>query len=91
MRVPCPPRAGAAHLDEHLVHVDGGHSLECFTNDFNCALKLVRIGGTIIADDTNIPYINDYLNIKIKEGVVEEIKDVLFTVGYEHRVVRRIM
>lgn len=79
-----------AHEGEFdLVHVDGGHIYEVFSSDFAHALRLVRVGGVIVVDDTNIPYIHQTVNEMIAAGKVEEVSEVLYTTGYQHRVVRR--
>ena len=52
-----------AFADEHersvdFVFIDGGHSIETIENDWTCAARLVRVGGTIVLDDH---YQNDAL------------------------------
>ena len=37
-----------------VVHVDGGYSDHCISNDIKNADLLVKIGGIIIIDDTNM-------------------------------------
>jgi len=37
-----------------LIHVDGGHKYEIALSDLRCSQKLVKSGGFIIVDDTNI-------------------------------------
>jgi hypothetical protein len=84
----------AAHADEKgtydLVHVDGGHELSCFTSDITHALRLVKIGGTIIVDDTQIDYIWDWVKINTKAGIIEIAQHQLPTVGYSHLIVKRL-
>ena len=72
-----------------VVHVDGGHSLECITSDFACATKLVRPGGIVIVDDTNVDYIQETVDTAIQAGVYTEI-DCFPTVGYQHRLLRKV-
>jgi cephalosporin hydroxylase len=71
-----------------VVHVDGGHSLECITADFAHATQLVRSGGIVIIDDTNIDYINTAVDKAIQSGLYSEI-DCFPTVGYQHRLLRK--
>jgi hypothetical protein len=83
-------------LEEHpevigtydVVHVDGGHTEECAYNDFIHAFKMVRIGGLIIVDDTNISYIDTLCEKAIQSGKFIEI-DCLPTFGYQHRILQR--
>jgi len=83
-----------AHPEEKgtfdLVHVDGGHELSCFTSDATHALRLVRVGGILIIDDTQIDYIWDWVKQGVKNGVIEIVQHQLPTVGYSHLVVRRL-
>jgi hypothetical protein len=87
------PKWIAEHSDQKetfdVVHVDGGHSIDCVTNDLTNAIELVKLGGLIIIDDTNISYINDLTDKYINEGYFEEI-NILPTTGYRHRIVKRI-
>jgi hypothetical protein len=72
-----------------VVHVDGGHSEHCIFNDLMNSVKLVRIGGLIIIDDTDDSVINKYVNIYLSTGMYEEV-NILPTSGYQHRIIRRI-
>jgi predicted O-methyltransferase YrrM len=71
-----------------LVHVDGGHSEECISNDMKNADILVKSGGTIIIDDTNDPIINRYVDEYIANRNYTEL--ILFpTYGYPHRIIKK--
>lgn len=72
-----------------LVHVDGGHSEHCICNDLQNAILLTRIGGVIVVDDTNVSYINEYVNSYITSGVCVEV-DVFPTSGYPHRILQKV-
>lgn len=72
-----------------LVHVDGGHSEHCIRNDLQNAIILVKPGGIVIVDDTNVSYINDYVNSYIASGMCVEV-DVFPTQGYPHRILRTV-
>ncbi len=72
-----------------LIHVDGGHEEHVFVSDFACALQLVKKGGILIVDDTNIPYITEGVDKAIRDGLVAPV-EALYTIGYEHRVVRKV-
>ena len=72
-----------------VVHVDGGHSEHCITNDMKNANLLVKRGGIVIIDDTNVPYINKCVDLLILNGKYMEL-DVLKTKGYPHRIVRKL-
>jgi len=72
-----------------VVHVDGGHSEHCISNDLKNADILVKNGGIIIIDDTNMWHINNYVNLYISNGKYREM-DVLRTEGYPHRIIQKI-
>jgi predicted O-methyltransferase YrrM len=72
-----------------LVHVDGGHSEHCIRNDLQNAIRLTRLGGVIVVDDTNISYVNEYVDFYITSGVCVEL-DVFPTTGYPHRILRKV-
>jgi hypothetical protein len=71
-----------------LVHVDGGHSEDCVSNDFPNAIRLVKHGGLVVIDDVNNSYINNLTDIFIRTGLVEEVS-ILPTFLYPHRVLRK--
>ncbi len=85
-----PPFASANLRTFDLVHVDGGHQEDVFRSDLEAAIRMTKVGGVIIADDTNISYINELLNEKMEDGILSEIKGLLYTIGYEHRAFRKI-
>jgi predicted O-methyltransferase YrrM len=70
-----------------VVHVDGGHTLHCIQNDMKNAMKLVRKGGMVIVDDVYIPYIQDIANSYISQ--CEDVP-ILTTIGYTHRILRKV-
>jgi len=72
-----------------VVHVDGGHTEHCITNDMKNADRLVRPGGLVIVDDTNCAHINRCADSYIALGSYTEV-DVLKTEGYPHRILRKV-
>ena len=72
-----------------VIHVDGGHSLECIVNDAKNADLLLAVNGLMIIDDTNIGYINRIVEEYIADGRYIEL-DVLKTAGYKHRILKKI-
>lgn len=72
-----------------VVHVDGGHSDHCISNDMKNADILVKMNGIVIVDDTNSPIINRYVDLYISSGRYVEL-DVLQTYGYPHRLIRKV-
>lgn len=71
-----------------VVHVDGGHSEHCITNDMKNADALVKMDGIVIIDDTNCEYINKCVELYLSTGKYSEIH-VLKTKGYPHRIIRK--
>jgi hypothetical protein len=72
-----------------VVHVDGGHSEHCITNDMKNADLLVKAGGIVIVDDTNSTIINNCVNEYLASGKYKEV-NVLPTQGYPHRILQKI-
>lgn len=72
-----------------VVHIDGGHSEYCIFNDIKNADRLVKKGGIVIIDDTNIDYINKYVDYYISSNKYTELT-VLKTTGYPHRIIQKI-
>jgi len=72
-----------------VVHVDGGHSEHCITNDIKHADLLVKKGGIVIIDDTDVPHINKYVDAYVSNGTYREM-NVLKTQGYPHRIIQKI-
>jgi predicted O-methyltransferase YrrM len=71
-----------------IIHIDGGHSDECISNDMKNANILVKRGGIVIIDDTNSPIINRYVNLYLSTDEYSEM-NVLQTSGYPHRIIRK--
>jgi len=72
-----------------VVHVDGGHTEHCISNDMKNADRLAKKGGIVIVDDTNVPYINAFVDVYISSGKYREM-DVLTTKGYPHRILQKL-
>jgi predicted O-methyltransferase YrrM len=72
-----------------VVHVDGGHDRDIVISDVDAAIDLVRVGGLMILDDTNIDYITQIADACVASGAFTEEK-ILDTVGYQHRILRRV-
>ena len=71
-----------------VVHVDGGHLEHCIYNDMINADLLVKINGIVIIDDTNIPYINNYVDFYLSNGNYIEM-NLLPTQGCPHRIIKK--
>ena len=76
-----------------IVHIDGGHSEECIKNDFENSLKLIKIGGIIIIDDTDSSHINKYVDLYLNTGYFKELQ-IMNTGGsantFSHRMIKKI-
>ena len=72
-----------------VVHVDGGHSEHCISNDMKNADLLVKNGGILIIDDTYFDHINNYVNLYLFNGKYREI-DIMKTSGYTHRIIQKL-
>jgi predicted O-methyltransferase YrrM len=74
-----------------VVHLDGGHSEHCILNDMKNSDILVKKGGIIIIDDTNISHINKYVEKMLTSGKYEELKHIVKTTQYLHRIIKKIV
>jgi hypothetical protein len=72
-----------------LIHVDGGHTEHCISNDMKNSDILAKVGCYIIIDDTNIPYINYYVDQYISSGKYKEV-EINKTIVYPHRIIQKI-
>ena len=72
-----------------LVHVDGGHSEHCISNDMKNTDLLVKKNGIVIIDDTNCHIINKYVDLYLSTGNYIEL-NLLSTFGYPHRIIKKI-
>jgi hypothetical protein len=71
-----------------VIHVDGGHTEHCITNDMKNADILLKTGGILIVDDTYTYHINERVNLYVSSGKYREV-DVLESFGYAHRIIRK--
>lgn len=58
-----------------LIHLDGGHTEDIFSQDYINSKKLVINNGIIIFDDYNMSHIKNFINRKIKEKEIIELND----------------
>lgn len=72
-----------------VVHVDGGHSEYCITNDMKNTDLLLKKNGIVIVDDTNSEVINKCVDSYLLYGNYIELS-LLPTYGYPHRVIKKI-
>ena len=72
-----------------VIHVDGGHSENCISNDMKNSDLLVKKNGIIIIDDTNSNTINKYVDLYLSTGKYVEL-NLCQTYGYQHRIIQKI-
>lgn len=65
-----------------IIHVDGGHSQDIATSDVFFTDILLKSGGIMILDDTNIPHIQNIIERLLKKGYT--FLHQLPTFGYMH-------
>jgi len=58
-----------------LIHLDGGHTENIFSQDYINSKKLVTSKGIIIFDDYDYSDIKNFIDRKIKENEIIELKD----------------
>ena len=58
-----------------LIHLDGGHTEDIFSEDYNNSKKLITYNGVIIFDDYNMNDIKDFIHKKINQKEIVEYID----------------
>lgn len=58
-----------------LIHLDGGHTEDIFSEDYNNSKKLITDNGVIIFDDYNMNDIKDFIHKKINQKEIVEYTD----------------
>lgn len=58
-----------------LIHLDGGHTEDIFSEDYNNSKKLIIDNGVIIFDDYNMNDIKDFIHKKINQKEIVEYTD----------------
>lgn len=58
-----------------LIHLDGGHTEDIFSQDYINSKKLIINKGIIIFDDYDLPNIKNFIDRKIKENEIIELND----------------
>jgi hypothetical protein len=65
-----------------IIHVDGGHSQDIVISDIFFTDMLLKSGGIMIIDDTNIPHIQNTIERLLRKGYT--FLHQLPTFGYMH-------
>jgi hypothetical protein len=74
-----------------LIHIDGGHSVECIINDMRNADKLIKNNGIIIIDDTDDDMINHIIELYIlSQKYIEIFLLDLSKCISPHRIIKKI-
>jgi hypothetical protein len=71
-----------------VIHVDGSHEDDSIKSDMLNVVKLVRVDGLIIVDDTDGEIINKYVDEYLSSGNFEEV-DILETQLSKHRIIKK--
>jgi len=71
-----------------LIHVDGGHTEHCISNDMKYADILLKAGGLVIIDDTNHYHINNWVDWYVSTRKYIEL-DVPNSFEYGYRVLQK--
>ena len=58
-----------------LIHLDGGHTENIFSQDYLNSKKLIVNKGIIIFDDYNMSNIKNFIDKKLKDNKIKELKD----------------
>ena len=58
-----------------LVHLDGGHTEDIFSHDYNNSKKLLKNNGIVVFDDYNYPDIRYFINKKLIEKEIVQYRN----------------
>jgi predicted O-methyltransferase YrrM len=58
-----------------LIHLDGGHTENIFSEDYKNSKTLIKKDGIIIFDDYMMPAIKQFIGNKLKKEEIIEVKD----------------
>jgi len=72
-----------------VVHMDGGHSEAVVIEDLKNCIRLVRPGGLLIVDDTNLPVIEKQTTKFMKPELFKEVT-ILETKRFCHRIFQKL-
>jgi predicted O-methyltransferase YrrM len=73
-----------------LIHLDGGHSPEVYTEDFNNSRHLITNDGIVIFDDSHHDNIRELINTNIKDNIISEFIDSNITITPFHFIFKFI-
>ena len=59
-----------------LIHLDGGHSHDIYSQDYENCKKLIADNGIVIFDDYDMPYIRQFINKKRRQNEIIEYNDI---------------
>jgi predicted small metal-binding protein len=71
-----------------VIHVDGSHEEDSIKNDMRNVVKMCKVNGIIIIDDTDGPQTNKYVELYLKSGFFTEI-DIVETRVSLHRIIMK--
>ena len=67
-----------------LIHLDGGHTEDIFSQDYKNSKCLISKGGVVIFDDYNMSNIYNFINQKVNENEIIEYNDINITKNNLH-------
>lgn len=71
-----------------LIHMDGGHSMDCVINDLTLLYQLLKPGGWMIIDDAD-GFILEEINRFLRLGLFRHVQGQLETGVYPHLIVSK--
>ena len=71
-----------------VIHVDGGYTEQCISNDMKHADILLKKGGIMIVNYTHMYHVHQYVDLYVSRKYKE--LTVLQTKGYPHRIIQKV-
>ena len=74
-----------------LIHLDGGHTYDIFSEDYNNCKNLIIDNGVMIFDDYNMNDIKVFIDTKVREGEIVEYTEINILKNNFHFIYRYLL
>ena len=72
------------------IHLDGGHSMDCVTNDIIASMMLLKKGGYLLLDDLDNTFILGYGMSLVRQGKLRMVEGQETTLMYPHILFQKV-
>ena len=72
------------------IHLDGGHTMDCVTNDIVASMLLLKKGGYLLLDDVDNTFIGGYGMSLVHQGKLRLVEGQETTLMYPHLLFQKL-